>query len=228
MIHYHGTPITPHAALVGMAGRHFCVPFPDPRDLAACLRIGASVMMDNGAFSAWTRGITVDWHQFYDWVAQHLRHPHWAVIPDVIGGTDEENDALVDACELPREFAAPVWHLHEDLDRLCRLADAFPRICFGSSGEYRTPGSPSWRARIDQAWDALERTGRRPWVHMLRAMKEASEGPWPFGSADSTNVARNHSGSARQAAVDPEVLAARIDARNPKFSGKRALQGAFL
>jgi hypothetical protein len=228
MIHYHGTPITPHAALLTMTGRHFCVSHEEPRDLAACLHIGASVMMDNGAFSAWTRNSVPDWGAFYAWGAAHLRHPHWAVIPDVINGTDDENDALISACPLPREFAAPVWHLHESLDRLARLVDCWPRVCFGSSGAYREPGTPAWVARIDAAWNMLERTGRRPWAHMLRAMREASAGPWPFGSADSTNVARNHSGSARAPAQEPELMARRIDAQNPRHVGKRAMQGALL
>lgn len=161
-----------------MAGRHFCVSYAHPGDLRWCLAHGASVMLDNGAFSAWTRGISTDWAGFYEWVAPHLRHPHWAVIPDVIDGDEAANDTLVAACPMPRELAAPVWHLHESLDRLRRLADAFPRICFGSSGEYASPGGAVWRARIDAAWAALGNS--RTWVHMLRAMKEASEGAWPF------------------------------------------------
>lgn len=180
MIHYHGTPITPRASLLAMAGRHFCVSHAAPQDLAACIAIGASVMLDNGAFSAWRIGKAVDWTGFYEWSAPVLRHPHWCVIPDVIDGTDEDNDALVLACPLPREWAAPVWHLHEGLPRLASLADAFPRVCFGSSGQYAKPGTGAWSARIDAAWNMLAATGRRPMVHMLRAMQEASVGPWPF------------------------------------------------
>jgi hypothetical protein len=180
MIHYHGTPITPRTALATMAGRHFCISHAAPADLEWCIRHGASVMLDNGAFSAWTRGAAPDWPAFYAWAAPHLAHPHWAVIPDVIDGDEAANDALVAGCPLPREYAAPVWHLHESLDRLARLADAFSRVCFGSSGHFAWPGTDAWNARIDAAWDALSRTGRRPWVHMLRAMKEAGAGPWPF------------------------------------------------
>jgi hypothetical protein len=33
---------------------------------------------------------------------------------------------------------APVWHLHESLDRLRRLCDYTNRVCFGSSGAYAT------------------------------------------------------------------------------------------
>jgi hypothetical protein len=138
---------------------------------------GASVMLDNGAFSAWTRGAAVDWAAFYAWATPHLRHPHWAVIPDVIDGDEAANDALLDACPLPRALSAPVWHMHESLGRLARLASFYPRICIGSSGEFAVPGLPAWRQRIDAAWEVIPST---TWVHMLRAMKEASEGAWPF------------------------------------------------
>lgn len=225
MIHYHGTPITPRAALSGMAGRHFCVSHAAPNDLSWCLKHGASVMIDNGAFSVWTRGITPDWEAFYAWAEPYLCHPHWAVIPDVIDGDEDSNDKLLSECPLPREWSAPVWHMHESLDRLARLSDGWVRVCIGSSGEYRQPGSQAWINRIDAAWDMLAKTNRRPMVHMLRAMKEASDGHWPFASADSTNIARNHAGSTVRGAQVPELMAARIDSRNPKRTRKRALQG---
>jgi hypothetical protein len=228
MIHYHGTPITPRAALAPMAGRHFCVSYAAPVDLAWCMKHGASVMLDNGAFSAWTRGAIPEWPDFYAWAIPHLRHPHWAIIPDVIDGDEAANDALLNACPLPRELVAPVWHLHESLNRLTRLTSEWPRVCFGSSGKYAQPGTGAWSARVDAAWAAINATGRRPWVHMLRAMKEASNGTWPFASADSTNIARNHAGAMGRPAQEPELMAMRIDARNPRHTGRRAVQGVLL
>lgn len=228
MIHYHGMPINPHSAMEPMAGRHFCVPWTDPRNLAWCLAYGASVMLDNGAFSAWTRSAVVDWPHFYAWVTPVLRHPHWAVIPDVIDGDEAANDALLSACPLPRALSAPVWHMHESLERLHRLAATYPRICIGSSGTFATPGAPAWRKRIDEAWQAIHDTGAHPWVHMLRAMKEASKGDWHFASADSTNIARNHAGTMNRSAQEPELMAARIDARNPRYLGRRAAQGGLF
>lgn len=50
-IHYHGTPITPAAVLETLAGKHFCVSFAAPQDVARCHRIGQSVLLDNGAFT---------------------------------------------------------------------------------------------------------------------------------------------------------------------------------
>lgn len=216
MIHYHGTPITPREKLLNMGGRNFCVPFTEGRNLMTCIRIGASVMLDNGAFSAWTRGITINWESYYLWAEDVLQHPHWAVIPDVIDGGEEDNDSLIARCRLPKEWSAPVWHLHESLERLARLSDSYPKICFGSSGEFSSPGNDKWTERIDSAWNMIERTGRKPWVHMLRAMSEAASGRWPFASADSTNIARNHNGSSKLACRNPEDMAQEIDSINPR------------
>ena len=95
MIHYHGTPITPNRYIETMAGRHFCVSYAAPAQLPICLRIGASVMLDNGAFSAFTRGLPLDVPGFYRWIEPYLAHPHWAVVPDVIGGTVEQQRAML-------------------------------------------------------------------------------------------------------------------------------------
>lgn len=67
----------------------------------------------------------------------------WAVIPDVIDGDEDANNALLVSWSLrglPK--GAPVWHLHESLDRLQRLAAGYERVCFGSSGSYAQIGTP--------------------------------------------------------------------------------------
>ena len=59
-LHYHGTPLSPTSELMKLAGKCFCVPFSDARDAERCLQIGQSVMFDNGAFSAFTKGKPMD------------------------------------------------------------------------------------------------------------------------------------------------------------------------
>lgn len=81
MIHYHGTPITPRGELLKLAGRNFCVPFSDPRDADTCQQIGQSIMFDNGAFSAFTKGKEFDEDGYVEWVGCRLSAPHWAVVP---------------------------------------------------------------------------------------------------------------------------------------------------
>ncbi len=212
MIHYHGTPISPRHVLHTLAGRHFCVSHAAPRDVATCHQIGQGVLLDNGAYSTWRRGLCPDWVGYYAWAWEWLAWPTtWAIIPDVIDGGEDANDALLS--QWPHgERGAPVWHMHESLTRLDRLAQAWPRVCVGSSGAYAVIGSAAWTTRLHQAWDVLA-PGGRPllWVHMLRAMEAANAGPWPFASTDSCNLARNHS----QRRAHAQAIAARLDASQP-------------
>jgi len=207
MIHYHGTPLTPRAELQKMAGKHFCVSFAAPQDAEWCLTHAQSVMWDNGAFTAHTQGRTVDWVDYYRWLEPRLGHPHWAIIPDVIDGPVEDQRAMVAGWPF-RHFGAPVWHMALPIDYLLELADAWPRVCFGSSGRYWQIGSAAWERRANQAFNALAKRHRRlPWIHMLRGLALAGD-QWPFASADSVNVARNF----KDSNTDPERMARRIDA----------------
>jgi hypothetical protein len=81
--------------------------------------------------------------------------------------------------------------MHESIDRLLRLVDEWPRVCFGSSGAYWQVLSERWEARADEAWNAIAKRHRRtPNIHMLRGMQLSGK-RWPFSSVDSTDVARN-------------------------------------
>lgn len=206
-IHYHGTPLTPRSELWKMAGKHFCVSFAAPNDADICQRIGQSVMWDNGAFSLYTRDAVIDWAKYYRWLEPRLGHPHWAVIPDVIDGTPEQNEELVRQWPFSRSLSAPVWHMAEPLDVLQGFADRFGRVCFGSSGLYWQVGSREWSRRADEAFNALARNGALPWVHMLRGMAVTGKS-WPFASVDSVNVARNF----KDTDSCPEAMARVIDA----------------
>lgn len=209
MIHYHGTPITPRAMLLGMAGRNFCVSLAAPSDLKTCLQIGQSVMLDNGAFSTFTRGEEFSESDFYDWIEPNLGHPHWAVVPDVIGGTEEQQRERKNRWPFPKEFGAPVWHLGLSFDYLFELVDEWPKICIGSSAEYWNVGSQVWCHRMDETFNALHRRNRHlPWIHGLRMLGMSGE-RWPLASADSVNVGRNWNSSGR---CCPEGMARKIDA----------------
>jgi hypothetical protein len=208
MIHYHGTPITPRRELHKMAGRNFCVSFSAPQDADWCISHGQSVMLDNGAFSQATRGKTPEWSAFYAWAEPRLAGANWAVVPDVIGGDVADNVALINAWPLRRDLACLVWHMDEPIDHLIMLADmGFGKVAFGSSGRFWQVGSQDWQRRADMAFDALAARGNLPWVHMMRGLSLCGA-RWPFASADSTNVARNHASSQ----TCPAAMAERIDA----------------
>jgi hypothetical protein len=179
-------------ALYEVSGRHFCVSFAAPVNVCRCHEIGQSVLLDNGAFSMWKVGKPTNWPGYYTWVDEWLNWPTtWAIIPDVIDGSDEEQDRLV--AEWPYgEKGAPVWHMNEPIERLIRLTDLWPRVCIGSTSIYAVVLSESWQRRMDEVWDALaKRHHRLPWIHMLRGMACAGQ-RWPFASLDSTDLARNH------------------------------------
>lgn len=214
MIHYHGTPITPRTELVKMAGKHFCISFQDTRDAEWCIKNGQSVMLDNGAFSAYTKGSVIDFKKYEEWIEPYLYPPNWAVIPDVIDGEIEQQKELIKSfSHLPSNLVAPVWHMNLPINWLLEIADNYERFCFGSSGQYWQIASESWCRRADEAWNALSKRGHRSWVHMMRGLSLCGD-KYPFASADSTNVARNFKNKGSE--ICPERMARRIDAvQNP-------------
>lgn len=227
MIHYHGTPITPRAQLQRMAGRHFCVSFASPQDLQTCLSIGQSVMLDCGAFSAYTRGVPLDIGGYFKWLEPILSPPHWCIIPDVIDGTLEDQYAMLS--KWPREVlgydnAASVFHIHMPLSHLHFLCNAHPRVCLGSSGEYWQIGTAKWIHRIDEIFNYLSRNFRTmPYIHGLRMLSQV-DGGWPFASADSTNVGQNF----KKVTGCAECMAERIDGEQPSLKWKIREQGTLL
>lgn len=227
MIPYHGLPITPETAAVRvLTGGHGFVSFAEPRNLALAAAVCQSFAVDNGAFAAWRAGTPiVDWGPYYQWANECRLVPScdFAVIPDVIDGTEEQNDTLLDRWPLGR-FGAPVWHMHESLERLKRLASRFDRVCIGSSGAFAEVGTPAWWGRMAQAMQVVCDSDGRPLVrlHGLRMLDPDVFTRLPLASADSTNVGRNigidaawrgtYQPPTKEARAD--VLRARIESQN--------------
>jgi hypothetical protein len=190
-----------------MSGRNFCVSFAAPQDLKTCLQIGQSVMLDNGAFSTFTRGEQFIMEDFFAWVEPMLGHPHWAIVPDVIGGSMEDQKLRLKAWPFPKELGAPVWHLGLPVEYLLELCDEWPRVCLGSSAEYWNVGGDKWCHRMDEAFNYLASKRRYlPWIHGLRMLGMAGE-RWPLASADSTNIAQNF----KKNSCCAERMAVRLD-----------------
>lgn len=194
MIHYHGTPMTPtEAAIRLLRGRHAFISYLAQDSLPIAQEFCQSFAVDNGAFSVWKRGATPDWPSYYKWVEDVARYPNFdfAVIPDCIDGEESDNDALLK--KWPHgNIGAPVWHLHESLDRLHRLAIEWPRICLGSSGAYQTPNTEQWWLRINQVMEKITCDGFPiTKIHGLRMLNPEIFARIPMASADSTNVCQN-------------------------------------
>lgn len=178
-----------------LAGRHALIPFPRPEDIGTAAEVCQSFVLDNGAFSAWKSGKPViDWHPYYDWVNEWRTHPgfDWAIIPDVIDGTEQDNDDLLS--QWPFDVGGvPVWHLHESLERLERMVLAWPRVALGSSGEFARVGTDAWWDRMKAAMPVICDEHNRPRckLHGLRMLNPAIFSRFPLSSADSTNTAQN-------------------------------------
>lgn len=226
MIHYHGTPIGGARQDVArfLIGRHALVPFPRSDDMGIVAEVCQSFVFDNGAFTVWKQGGALDVPGYIAWCDEWHRHPgfDWALVPDVIEGSEADNDALL--AEWPRNIrGVPVWHLHESIDRLVRLGNEWSVVALGSSGEWSTPGTHGWWQRIGTAMNALcDEKGRPPCrLHGLRMLDPAVFGKLPLASADSTNAAVN-SGSLDRfgmyvpptAAQRAAVIAERIESNN--------------
>lgn len=235
MIHYHGTPIGgPHdRAAESLCGRHAFVSFAAPSQLEIVAEVCQSFACDNGAFSAWKGGVPISfWEPYYDWIASIKNEPgfDWAIIPDVIDGTESEQDELV--YMWPHGICGvPVWHMNESMDRLLRLCKSWPRVCIGSTGAYKTVGSAAWWARMADAMEAICVDGKPiSKLHGLRMLDMEVFPYLPFSSADSTSAAFNsHIDAAWKGTYEPpkpwrtRVLMARIEAFNSarKWEGQK-------
>lgn len=253
-IPYHVTPITPNHILLSLAGRHFMVRYGRHEQLDLVQGIAASIVYDNGAFGVFVDAMeayevakasgqdvrlddflkaNIDWHGYYTWVDPLLDNPtSWAIIPDEIGKSSQEQELLLKQWPHGKERGAPVWHMDEPIDRILRLIDEYPRVCIGSTGEFWRiwePGrhgldlNPVWEAQMDKTWEAIERTFKRtPYVHGLRMLGLLSF-RWPLASGDSSNLAQNHvrNGGAQKFVqrLDAQIAPARYVPRrkSPQF-----------
>lgn len=233
MIHYHGTPCGGKRieAARFLKERHALVPFPRPEDLACVMEVCKSFVLDNGAFTIWKQGGSLDVAGYLEWVHGIYRHPgfDWALMPDSIEGDEAENDAML--ADWPDKIlGVPVYHLHESLDRAERLANEYPIVAIGSSGEWPDPGRKPWWRRMRQVMSVMCDDEGIPKckLHGLRMLNPAIFSSLPLRSADSTNCAQN---GARNGAVIDESLSSgqgaiitawRIEAHNSpaKWDGK--------
>lgn len=226
MIHYHGTPIggSRQDAARFLVGRHALVPFPRQDDIGAVAEFCQSFVFDNGAFSVWRQGGKLDVEGYAIWCEKWHRHPgfDWALIPDVIEGTEEDNDALLRDWHLPCE-GVPVWHMHESIGRLHRLCREYRTVALGSSGQWATPGTSGWWSRMTEAMNAICDDQGRPMakLHGLRMLDPAIFSRMPLSSADSTNAAVNCGATDRFGIYVPPtssqraaVIAERVESHN--------------
>lgn len=207
-VHWHGGPIwgdkeTPTDWLIKALYRDGCslVSFARPEQMKKISNIPCQIWLDNGAFSRWKKAKKVRkvvdwdavWNQYFDFVGGWFSRISWFLIPDVIEGSETENDALIK--RVPpwlMEKAVPVWHSDESIERLIRLATLFPRVAIGCCGPHRMIRTKPWEKRMDEVFREIYITRQMDVkLHGLRMLDVRVLSMYPFASADSTNVAVN-------------------------------------
>lgn len=160
-----------------------------------------SVMFDNGAFSDWKKlkkkGIVrtkseslAHWDKYLKKVESIYDQIDWFFIPDVIGGTEEENDELISRvpCNI-KDKAIPVWHSVESIERLVRLCEDFPYVGIGLCGPHEYTTSKPVLDRLTEAFTEIYiNRSINVKIHGLRVLDGRVLGIFPFSSGDSSKV----------------------------------------
>jgi len=218
VIHYHGTPIGGKVtdAVEILRGRHALVSYAHTDQLNVVLDQCQSFILDNGAFSEWKKtGGGINFADYHKWVQGFAQHPNfdWCLIPDVIGGEEEENVDLVYKWLRTGSQAkgVPVYHMHESLEWLEWLVDNFEWVAIGSSGQWPNPGVGGWWDRMNELMSVCCDGDGRPKakLHGLRMLDPEIFKHLPLSGADSTNAARNNNQLSRYGMYPPPTAGQR-------------------
>lgn len=224
MIHYHGSPFGGRRddVPVFFNSRHALIPYPRPDDIGTIADVCQSFVLDNGAFTIWKQGGQMDYPGYLEFVEKWHKHPafDWAIIPDVIEGSEAENDRFLEMW--PGNFkGVPVYHNYMPISRLKKLADKYECVALGSSGIYSSVGNKKWWLRMGEMMNSICDGSGRPAckLHGLRMLDPAIFQRIPLSSADSTNAAQNNCQLSRFGMYTPPtasqraaVIADRIEA----------------
>lgn len=137
-----------------------------------------SLMLDSGAFSAWNRGITIDWE---DYMKEIKRRDRWneCVALDVVG---DGQRSLANAIRIRDQGGEviPVFHIDEPweiLDAYCKL---WPKVGLSCRfGETKTKSLWFYRTAFRRCWP--HRFHSFGWTERSVLME------FPFESADSSS-----------------------------------------
>jgi hypothetical protein len=219
MIHYHGTPLggSNQEAAKSAKNRHLLYSFYNQQQIEWTINECSSFVVDNGAFSHWKSGKgVIDIEAYFDFASTLAQHPafDWCLIPDKIDGTEEDNNRMISEWEKIGDIpSVPIWHLHETLEKLQRLADNYDLVAIGSSGEYATIGTDAWRTRMDEAFTSICNENGIPSVrlHGLRMLDPRVFTYYPFKSCDSCNAAVNSGSLSRFGMYQPPTVSGRFN-----------------
>ena len=141
------------------------------------------MMLDSGAFSAWSRGVEIDIDEFIEFV--QLVEPERTIQLDVIGdeGASWKNWKYLD----DHIDTMPVIHYNASTEQIKRVCDVADYICFGALVPFarRKKELCKW---LDYLFTFKEIREKR--IHCLGIMTPEILMRYPFYSADSTSALR--------------------------------------
>lgn len=203
MLKFHGTPVggSNKDAIMFLSGRNALFSYFTKGHIKEVIECCDLFVIDNGAFSHWkTTGDKINVKDYGDFVDkyQHLSNHYFHIIPDIIGGTEQENDDLLcewEGMNISKNVSncSPVFHLGENPERFVRLREKYPIICLGSTDKWPKNGSKLWWDNMSEFLNTVcdENGSFGCKVHGLRMLDPRIFSKIPLHSADSTNASVN-------------------------------------
>lgn len=169
------------------------------------------VLLDSGAFSAFTSGIQIDLRSYIDFCLHYEKELDGYFNLDVIASPEANHSVLERCCvqgwknlqEMVRAGLKPipVFHYPESVGWLDRYLDlGLPRIALGYKSKIQR--LPYW---MDECFRHIARSGTVPDVHLLGISNFKILGEYPLSSSDGSTYI--------QAASGGGILCPRLDSR---------------
>lgn len=226
MRHYHRTPLAGGAeeATNFLRNRHALIPFSCTEEVAIAFDVCRSVAFEQELLVVSKNGNVPRIDAYIDWCADWHRHPgfDWALIPAIKAGATAENDALLR--DWPSDICGiPVYQLHEDPQRLVRLASDYPVVALSGGSVWPNPGTSGWWSRMATIMDVICDEQGRPLckLHGLQMLTPDIFTVLPLASADGAVMTLNLQSAKRFGSYDSPsvsqralVIADRIEAHN--------------
>ncbi len=192
MIHYLCSPIYPRTLFDKvMPGRNALVSYYRNDQINLCEKVCNSILIDNGAYSYWNKGIIKNnWDNFYKWLETHPKRAGF-FIPDNIEGDPRINDFFIKEC--PFKDGIPVFHSHDNLDKLEWIISDFKYMAISSSYEKGIPNIELLQKLHNMMKIICDKDGYpKVKVHYLGSFNQNILGRYPFYSCDSSEFNRDH------------------------------------
>lgn len=195
-------------------GKHILVSYADFNQstehlMAIVVSYCESFCIDNGAYTIWNQGGSLDIEGYKAWCFKWRRSPafDFCIVPDVIGGSQKDNEKLLDAWPLYEIRSAPVWHMNESTEYLDLLVEHCTTVCIGTAG-IAHPGTRKWWKRMSEAMRvACDKEGSPgsatlpasgpARLHGLGMLDWEIYSRIPFACADSANAVINRNSKER-------------------------------